>query len=253
MADIVFVLVAVAIPLLLFFVGLSIGGENQKGLGKARMGAIGIWHGLLQIGVAIFLIKKGTWITFLLSVALVLIFWRLGRALMEKNWRAWLTLSFFVFGALMLVLPPLVYVGLIVYGPSVLGLDLLNVIFWPHFFQPGAEISLANYPFATFEWWANFGGWWQPIPILIAGVFGAFLSCVWLGWYFGVCLAFHGHNNETGGAARIERFKEMIRFRITPDSLTGYVIAIDDPQRDGKLLHPHLIDIFHLTRKSGNT
>ena len=247
-ADMVFVLVASAIPVLLIVLGWKMGGEHQKGAGKFGMALIGLWHGLLQIGVAIFLIKKGTWLTVLLSVAFVLIFWWCGRTLMESNMRAWLTLAFFVFGAVMLLLPPLVYDWLITSGPHVLGADVIKAVFWPHTFDPSVPISTKTYPFSTFEWWINFGGWWQLIPILLAGVFGAFLSCVWLGWYFGVSLAFHGHNNESGGAARIERFKQLVRFRLTPDSLTGYVIAVDDPKRDGKLLDPHLIDVFHLTR-----
>jgi hypothetical protein len=247
-ADMVFVLVASAIPVLLIVLGWKMGGEHQKWPGKVGMALVGFWHGLLQIGVAIFLIKKGTWLTFLLAVAFVLIFWWCGRTLMESNKRAWLTLAFFVFGAVMLLLPPLVYDWLITSGQHVLGMDLVKAIFWPHTFKPNVAISTENYPFSTYEWWINFGGWWQLIPILIAGVFGAFLSCIWLGWYFGVSLAFHGHNNESGGAARIERFKQLVRFRLTPDSLTGYVIAVDDPKRDGKLLDPELIDVFHLTR-----
>ena len=42
--------------------------------------------------------------------------------------------------------------------------------------------------------------------------------------------AFNGHNNEVGGAARIERFKQFIRFKVEPNQITGYVITFDDPQ-----------------------
>jgi hypothetical protein len=64
-----------------------------------------------------------------------------------------------------------------------------------------------------------------------------------------VCLEFNGHNNEAGGAARIERFKQFIRFRLTEDDLTGYVIAIDEPKTKGRLLAPRVIDVFRLVAK----
>jgi hypothetical protein len=75
---------------------------------------------------------------------------------------------------------------------------------------------------------------------------GAILSCTWLGWYLAVSLCFDGHNNEAGGGARIERFKQLIRFRLNQDGLTGYVIAIDEPKADGKDLQPRVIDVFEL-------
>lgn len=87
------------------------------------------------------------------------------------------------------------------------------------------------------------------VPITLAAVFGALLSCVWVSWYFAVCLGFNGHNNEAGGAARIERFKQFIRFRLRENDLTGYVIAIDDPEKEGRLLSPRVIDVFRLVAK----
>jgi hypothetical protein len=75
------------------------------------------------------------------------------------------------------------------------------------------------------------------------------MSCVWFGWYLGVCFAFNGHNNEVGGACRIEEFKQFIRFRLTEDWLTGYVIAVDKPGMPGWGLNPKVVDIFHLRVK----
>jgi hypothetical protein len=83
----------------------------------------------------------------------------------------------------------------------------------------------------------------------MAGLLGAALCCVWLGWYFAVSLLFHGHNNEIAGAARIERFKQFVRVRINKEGLTGYVIAIDYPRRNGKDLNPRLVDVFHICGK----
>jgi hypothetical protein len=53
-ADMVFVLVGAAIPVLLIILGWKMGGEHQKGIGKVGMALVGLWHGLLQIGAAIF-------------------------------------------------------------------------------------------------------------------------------------------------------------------------------------------------------
>ena len=65
--------------------------------------------------------------------------------------------------------------------------------------------------------------------IVGAALIGALLSCVWLGWYLAVSLAFNGHNNEAGGGARTEKFRHLVRIKLTQDSLTGYVIGIDEP------------------------
>ncbi|MGH8554822.1 MAG: hypothetical protein ACREUD_04545 [Gammaproteobacteria bacterium] len=72
----------------------------------------------------------------------------------------------------------------------------------------------------------------QPVDLLrivSAAVIGALLSCFWFGWYWAVALAFNGHNNEAGGGARADRFRHLVRIKITRDTLTGYVIGIDEP------------------------
>lgn len=252
-SDIIFVVIVTAIPLLLYFVATSIGGALHTGAKKwIGMGSLGLWHGLLQLGVAIFMIKKGTWLTVILAVSMVLIFWLIGRNLMRFNRPWWLTFAWIEFGSILLLLPPLVYHGLIKYRDYV-PRGLLDVFFWPHAFDPAQ-------PFSTYEWWISLGGWGQLAPILLAGVFGALLSCVWLGWYFGVSLGFNSHNNEAGGAARIENYKQFVRIRLTRNSLTGYVIAVNDVsmigepvegnkevKKTGRYLKPKLIDVFHLT------
>ncbi len=85
--------------------------------------------------------------------------------------------------------------------------------------------------------------WWS---FGLALGLGAILSCTWLGWYLAISLCFDGHNNEAGGGARIERFKQFIRFRLTDQGLTGYVIAIDDPNADGSKLKPKVVDVFEV-------
>lgn len=93
--------------------------------------------------------------------------------------------------------------------------------------------------------------WWGLLPSVLAGLTGALMSCVWFGWYLGVCFAFNGHNNEVGGAARIENFKQFIRFRLAENDLTGFVIGVDHPMRgeNRRSLEPRLIDVFHLEVK----
>ena len=50
--------------------------------------------------------------------------------------------------------------------------------------------------------------------ILVIGYIGFLMSRVWLGWYLAVSMKFDGHNNEAGGAARIEGFKHILRIKV---------------------------------------
>ncbi len=77
-----------------------------------------------------------------------------------------------------------------------------------------------------------------------AALVGALLCPVIAGWYFAVTLSCHGHNNEAGGAARVQAYRQFIRFKLTPDELVGHVIAVDRPEPDGKLLRPRLVERF---------
>lgn len=67
---------------------------------------------------------------------------------------------------------------------------------------------------------------------------------MWLCWYLAVALVYDAHNNEAAGAVRIESYKQIIRFRLTPTTLTGYVIAVDEPQTSLNKLEPKLVDVF---------
>lgn len=86
------------------------------------------------------------------------------------------------------------------------------------------------------------------LRLLMAFVSGAVFSCIWLGWYLAVSLAFNCHNNEAGGGARSEKFRHMIRFKLTENTLTGYVIGIDTPTKE---VAPQfrLVDVFILQVK----
>ncbi|MFN2509858.1 MAG: hypothetical protein ABR568_00275 [Pyrinomonadaceae bacterium] len=242
-SDILFVTVVLATFALLIYVAFSMGGQNQKGWKKSRMLLIGFFHWLLQLGVALLLIKKGTWLTVFLALLVVVGFIKVGQYLMRKNrrWRWKLLIAWLVFGGIMMGLPPLIYELMLPYARE----GWAKLLFFPHIFGETPE-SFAAYEWWGGAWWNSLSPWWMIVPIAIASVFGALLSCVWVGWYFAVCLGFNGHNNEAGGAARIESFKQFIRFRLRPNDLTGYVIAIDCPEEDGGKLEPKLIDIFQL-------
>ena len=90
--------------------------------------------------------------------------------------------------------------------------------------------------------------------IVGAALIGALLSCVWLGWYLAVSLAFNAHNNEAGGGARTEQFRHLVRIKLTRDSLTGYVIGIDEPvaRFDGNPKF-RLVDVFTISCPSQRT
>jgi hypothetical protein len=164
-----------------------------------------------------------------------------GESLLRRNRRRLLALVWVLYGALMLALPS------------------LTAWFWSLLFDDqdvAGRLVGAGGPSWIFKpvFAEGWKGWWGPVllelvPPLAAGAVGAVIACVWVGWYLAVCFAFNGHNNEVGGAARIERFKQFIRFRLTEDGLTGYVIGIDDPRQQGRNLRPRIVDVFHLRVK----
>jgi hypothetical protein len=75
---------------------------------------------------------------------------------------------------------------------------------------------------------------------------GAF-ACIWFGFYLAVALGFNAHNNEAGGAARVDFYRHFIRFKLEPDRLTGYVIGFDRPALNPtQKLQVKLVDRFEL-------
>ena len=79
---------------------------------------------------------------------------------------------------------------------------------------------------------------------------GAVLGPIWFGWYLAVTSLFNGHNNEAGGAARVEQCKQFVRIRLTAEGLSAWVIGFDEPLVDATQLRQpgrvRLIDVFHL-------
>lgn len=228
-SDIVFIVVLVGATVGIILLSLLVSGALSRQNKVVRFVGkllIGVWHLLLQLLVPFVLVKLGSWLDWGLAAILLVLPIPLARYLLAKNSRLGLSLLWFVYGAVMLTLP-----------------------YITRRFLPLPPV---------FE---GISGWWALLPALVAGAFGAILCCLWTGWYFAICFAFNGHNNEVGGAARIEEFKEFIRFRLTPGGLTGYVIGLNTVsvvgeqdkngrEMDGRDLQPRLIDVFHLTPKA---
>jgi hypothetical protein len=207
-SDLVFSGITLAVGLGLVWFALKKGGYLHGLSGKIGFAALGAWHALLQLTVPFLLVRVGTWRAWLAVLAITPIFLWIGPALMRRNARWLLAVAWLAHG------------GLLLYIPVKLS-------------ETSAQLP---------------DGWLWMLFFVVAGGFGALMACVWLGWYLAVAYAFDGSHEEVGGAARIERFKEFIRFRLTADDLTGYVIAVDDPQINGRELRPKIIDVFRLRR-----
>ncbi len=244
-ADMVFVTV-VSLFLLGLIVGLAwlVGGERHDWKGKIGYVVMGSWHTLLQLTIPLvwtlsllYLFRwQGiptferifTFIWIVLLVVLILwasywVFRRIGIRYVRKNYRKRLVATWIMFGLEMIVLPAL-------------------YLFWEC--SERGVITTEELISMPLKWL---------LGLCLAGAFiGAFMSCVWFGWYLAVALLFNGHNNEAGGAARLEGYKQFMRIRLRKHDLTAYVIGFDKAQAEAKDLIPNLrlIDQFTLTVKS---
>jgi hypothetical protein len=223
-SDILFLLVVALVVLGLAFFAVSTGAGLKKGLGKLAFLPLGLWHALLQLAVPFLLMRRGHVVYATIAAALLVILSTfVGRALarLESGWP--LALAWVALGVALLAVP--------FYFPDTLE---------PWIFDGAAPL---NQPA---------GGWARLALCFYAGAVGALMSCALFGWYLAVALGFNGHNNESGGAARIEGFKQFIRFRINRDGLTGYVIAFDEPSTEGgegSKLVPQIIDVFRVSNR----
>ena len=150
------------------------------------------------------------------------VFRRIGIRYVRKNYRKRLVATWILYGLVMIVLPAL-YLSRGLKRSPITYLELIDT-----------DLK------------------WRLGLCLAAILIGAFMSCVWFGWYLAVALLFNGHNNEAGGAARLEGYKQFMRIRLRKEDLTAYVIGFDKAQAEGKNLIPNLrlIDQFTLTVKS---
>jgi hypothetical protein len=185
------------------------GGHLYSGFASVGFLLLGIVHAFLQLLIPFLLVRKGhlIWAP-LAALVIVVAFQFIGARLAKLKSGLPLAIGWVLFAAALLIIP------FVLPSPS-----SINVPdgFWPTLFL-----------------------------CLYAGAIGAMMSCVLFGSYLGVALGFNGHNNEAGGAARIEGFKQLIRFRLTPEGLTGYVIGIDEVKTRGADLNPRIVDIFRI-------
>jgi hypothetical protein len=124
-------------------------------------------------------------------------------------------------------------------------------------------VVLAAY-YTMLPWWFAPGPVTHPIVgCALAVFFGAYFSCLWLGWYFFVCLQFNAHGNEAGGAARVVQYAEFLRIKLTDDAAEVFVIAAEGPQatdrkrwefwkadRADHPIHARLVDHFVVQRNA---
>jgi hypothetical protein len=258
LSDTIFTLVAILVVGGLTFVGGYMGGELQRWPGKIFLTVIGFWHGLLQVVVPLMLIRIGDWRAVALALVAILFFSGLsvpytriringlGARLMKTLGtmsQVLLTIFWFVYGWLLLYLPYKINSrrGILVVAdvPKVGGNFPTYSSFLPQSVVDWVAANLRFSPYAP--------AWVLLIISLVAAVaLGFILSMSFLSWYFAVSLAFQGHNNEVGGAARIEKFKHIVRIRLRKGDLTAFVIAIDNPKADADQSKPKLIDVFTL-------
>lgn len=234
-SDITFIIVLLAAVGGIMALPFKVAGDllytKSKWVRRIGKTAIGLWFMILQLLVPFILILNANWIMLALAAILVVAPIPLAQFLFRRNNRFGLTLLWLVYGAVMLRLP------------------------WITDWALRKFAGYQEYPLIFTNW----DGWLAVVPAILAGAIGAVICCLWTGWYFAVSFLFNGHNNEVGGTARVENFKQFIRFRVTNDSITGYVIAVDDVSligetqnghtNDGSDLRVKLIDVFQLVPK----
>ena len=88
---------------------------------------------------------------------------------------------------------------------------------------------------------------------VVALIAGGLFTCIWLGFYLAVALSFGAHNNEAGGAARLDGFRHFVRIKVEADRITGYVIGFERPEVEvvdgddaARVLQARLVDRFEL-------
>lgn len=111
-------------------------------------------------------------------------------------------------------------------------------------FRKSALLGLLLGVVAVLAWWgglavlvyhgsgetvAAWRDWWMRAAAVMLGALLSIIPCCCLfTWYLAVAALFDAHNNEVGGAARVTQFRQLIRFKLSRDGLTGYVVAIEN-------------------------
>ena len=269
-ADSLYLLVIIAVLVGCLALAVAVGNHVKTVRRNAAFAVIGIWHGLLQLLLPFLLVWFASDKAFLVAFFSVAGFSAAGLLALKYlrvesvvN-RLVLPIAWFLFGGWMLIVPIIwqhprqpswVVPEHVVVAGAFLLVGILAASLTDFQSMKGRLVPpIAGVAGAVIAWlayrYSSFFG-----TCLLAGLIGALMSCVWLGWYFATALVLDGHANEAGSTARTEDYKHFIRFRLTKDALTGFVIAIDfphapqegdDPYRDGSTLKPRLVDVFTL-------
>lgn len=156
--------------------------------------------------------------------------------IMKKNNPALLALCWFAYGSLFLA-APFILLFLFPNSPTLYSIvnslteRIVEFFKWQNEYTPRVWISVM-------------------FSLAVVGWLGYYLSRIWFSWYLSVSLAFNGHNNEAGGAARIEDFKFILRVKVERDQLTVFVIGFDEARHELEKLKLKLVDKFTIKSKS---
>jgi hypothetical protein len=168
------------------------GGKRLPGLQRAAVTLLGMVHTLAQLSTPLVCARFVTtsWVTAAVGIGVALMAWVLLVATRVPFKRRW------VGGVLLLWL--LSWLG---------GTLLLFVAARGHLVEPSTALD----------------GLWR---FAAGGVVAIPISTSHFAWYLAATGLLNGHNNEVGGAARITEFRQLIRFHVHDEKLTGYVIKV---------------------------
>ena len=225
--------------------------------GKILFGILGFVHYFSQLFIPFLLALRGNIVSLFVSLLIIAAFTYLSNRLFKRRLHKTLLLTW-VFTIALLFLTPLFLQQI---SPRKCpGIEKGNVLI-----APCTELARLDPPSLPCSQchelarWVQSPAWlWQPVVelvpqwmtgyrsgagwsfyrfllvLIIVGLIGALLSCTLLSWYFIVSLGFKGHYNDAAGAVRIDRFQQIIRFRLREkeNDLTGFVITLDYKQKD---------------------
>ncbi|MBP6843190.1 MAG: hypothetical protein KA201_05575 [Kofleriaceae bacterium] len=188
----------------------AVGGRLLPRRGQLGMLALGLVHGIAHL-ITPFVIARvalAVWWIAPAMLALMAAALVIGQALLRRDAPWWVLLALWL-------------------GPWLAGLALAI----------GGTDGVALAPVGAAQW----------LGVIAATAVAAIaIGCAHMGWYLTVAAALGAHGNEVGGAARVDAFRQFIRFRLTADTLTGFVVAIDAPSADPAALRPYVVDVFQI-------
>ena len=188
----------------------AVGGRLLARRGQLGMIALGTAHGVAHLitPFAIARIALSVWWLAPVMVALLAVALAVGRVLVERGAPWWVLVSLWL-------------------GPWLAGLAIAVV---------GAD-GVALAPVGAAQWL---------VVLAVTAAASIAIGCAHMGWYLTVSAALGAHGNEVGGAARVDEFRQFIRFRLTERELTAFVIAIDRPATTPDAVRPYVVDVFQV-------